>query len=181
MKCLVCKNNELEESEISQGLKVHHCNSCDGNWLRFEDYLEWNTNNNTETDESTSTHSQVTDSNNPKVCPDCGIILSVYKVANNLNFRLDHCSSCNGVWFDKNEWESLGENHMQHKLNKFFADSWQKNLRDEELKEHFEKFYTTKFGVEGYEKIKHVKEWLDNNENKSMLLAFLSNNNPYKL
>jgi Zn-finger nucleic acid-binding protein len=181
MKCLVCNNNELEESEISQGLKVHHCNSCDGYWLRFEDYIEWNNHNNIESDESISTHSQVTDSINPKVCPDCGIILSVYKVANNLNFKLDHCASCNGIWFDKNEWESLEENHMEHMINKFFTDSWQKNLRDEEVKEYFENFYKTKFGASDYEKIKQMKALLENNDNKSMILAFLSNSNPYKL
>jgi Zn-finger nucleic acid-binding protein len=183
LKCLVCKNIELEESELSQGLKVNHCNTCGGNWLRFGDYLEWFSHHDIATDEAdpATSHLQVNDSTNPKVCPDCGKILSVYKIANNLNFRLDHCVSCNGIWFDRNEWESLKENHLHDKINKFFTDSWQKNLREEEIKEHFVSFYKSKFGDEDFEKIKGVKEWLEHNENRSMLLAFLTNNNPYKL
>ncbi|HEY5561184.1 MAG TPA: zf-TFIIB domain-containing protein [Clostridiaceae bacterium] len=184
MKCLVCKDVDLEESELSPGLKVHRCNSCSGSWLKFGDYLEWSNCHDIETVESNpaSIHSQVIDSDNPKVCPDCGTILSVYKVANNLAFKLEHCATCNGIWLDKGEWTNLEENNMNHKINKFFTETWQKNLRDDELREYFEDFYKSRFGTEGYEKIKEVKEWLDNNDkNKSMLIAFLLNNDPYKL
>jgi Uncharacterized protein conserved in bacteria len=183
MKCLVCKDIDLVEQEITSGLKVHKCNRCSGNWLRFGDYIEWRKNHylDSREDSQERMYHPVEDSTNPKLCPDCERILAVYKVSNKLSFRIEHCASCYGVWFDKNEWENLEENDLHSQLEKFFTDSWQEKLRDEDRREYFDNFYRTKFGVEDYEKIMEVRFWLNKNVNKSMLLAFLVNEDPYKL
>jgi Zn-finger nucleic acid-binding protein len=184
MKCLVCKNVDLEECELVSGLKAHNCSQCGGNWMKFENYIEWHNNNNNvqvEVEGGEKKYITVNDSMNAKLCPDCGRILTVYKVASNLNFKIEHCAFCNGIWFDKNEWENLRENKLHNKIGEFFTDSWQRKIREEERRQYFEDFYTKKFGVEDYAKIKEIRNWLNNNESKDMLLAYLMNKNPYKL
>lgn len=183
MKCLVCKGSELEIKEVAPGLRTHNCSNCGGNWLRFEDYAHWRNNNTLEVEscDSENAYLPVNDSTNPKLCPDCGRILSVYKVSSSLSFKLEHCAVCNGIWFDKNEWENLKVKHLHNQIHKLFTDSWQNNLRFEERKEYFIKFYARKFGAEDYAKIKEIREWLNSKENKSMLLAYLMNNDPYKI
>jgi hypothetical protein len=46
----------------------------------------------------------VPDRGRVKLCPECGRILINYGVVRDLNFTLEQCGHCHGVWFDKNEW-----------------------------------------------------------------------------
>ena len=183
MKCLVCKTVELEEYELLPGLKVQKCPDCGGSWMDFQDYIEWHNNNNVQIEDNNGDkkYLPVDDSTNAKLCPHCKRILTVYKVSANLNFKVEHCAFCYGIWFDKNEWENLRANNLHNKIGEFFTESWQKKIKEEERRQYFEDFYTRKFGEEDYAKIKEIRNWLDNNENKDMLLAYLMNKNPYKL
>jgi Zn-finger nucleic acid-binding protein len=174
MKCLVCKTNELEEQYLENGLKVHSCRECNGKWLRFNDYFEWNKSSKEEMHSITEeVDVPAEDSKNAKLCPDCRIILTVYRVSSKLAFRVEQCSRCNGIWFDKNEWESIRKAGLHNRVLSFFTDSWQKKIREEERIEFLEKHYTEKFGAEDYERLKQVKKWIDENENKSSMLAYL--------
>lgn len=182
MKCLVCKTNELEEQYLEDGLKVHSCRECNGKWLRFNDYFEWHSSAKDEmpniTEEGDAT---VEDSKNAKLCPDCRTILTVYRVSSKFAFRVEQCSRCNGVWFDKNEWESIKKAGLHHSVLSFFTDSWQKKIREDERIEFLERHYTEKFGAEDYEKLKGVKKWIDESKNKSTILAYLMKDDVNKI
>lgn len=39
-----------------------------------------------------------------KLCPECTRILLPSKVGHGLDFRIDRCGNCGGMWFDANEW-----------------------------------------------------------------------------
>ena len=52
---------------------------------------------------------EVKDVQGAKICPECGRILLKYKVGHGLDFFVDHCSGCGGIWLDKNEWNALKE------------------------------------------------------------------------
>jgi Zn-finger nucleic acid-binding protein len=183
MQCPICKNNQLQENEIISHLKAFSCTTCNGNWVRFEDYDTWNKPT-LQTDTPIKLNKEYTpvyDSKQANLCPDCGRILIKYKVHNDINFFVDHCGNCNGVWLDKNEWECLITNNLHHLMNSFFTKPWQNNLRDGIAKERFEKQYIDKFGQQDYEKLKNIKIWLDNNENKGSMIAYLLDKDPYKL
>ena len=187
MKCLVCQDMELKEHEITPGLRVYNCHVCVGIGLILKIILNGLIGAAIalqiilKEKITVRKYLKVNDSTNPKLCPNCQKILRVYKVANDLTFRLEHCHFCNGIWFDKNEWEVLREKRLHDRVEKIFTNSWQKRLVEEERKEDLEKFYLRKFGAEDYEKIKQVREWLNGKENRSMLITFLMNNDPYKL
>lgn len=186
MKCLVCKDVDLAEYEIEPGLIVHNCCKCGGNWLRMTDYLKWLNNPEAIQKERKEEGIEeqenliVNDSKNQKLCPDCRTILSSYKAASNIKFKIERCDACNGIWLDKNEWEILKQNNLHMQIDKIFTFMWQRKIKEEERKEYFDDFYINKFGKEDYNKIKEVKVWLDNNKNKSLLLSFLIKNDPYK-
>ncbi|MDP4088703.1 MAG: zf-TFIIB domain-containing protein [Bacillota bacterium] len=183
MRCLVCKDIDLEVAEIEPGLKVHRCSKCGGSWLRFDDYMEWNKQNDGRDEVSSSTSSGfvVNDSINPKLCPDCGRIMRVYKIDSSLNFGVENCGHCNGIWLDGNEWEALREKQLHNQINKFFTDTWQKKIQAAEREEYFQSFYRNKFGEEDYTKIKEIRVWLKENRNKDMLLSYLMSEDPYRL
>ncbi len=187
MNCPICKNHPLGTNEIIPNLNVYTCNNCQGNWIRFEDYWKWHEHSKSEliSTEPVSLaedeYLPILDSKQAKLCPDCTRILIKYKVRNDLDFYVDHCGSCNGVWLDKNEWQVLQRNNLHHQLYSFFTGSWQKKLRQESTRAHLDAQYRTKFGPEGYNRLKDFKAWLDENPNRSYILAFLQDDNPYTI
>jgi hypothetical protein len=42
-----------------------------------------------------------------RICPECGIILARYRIGHGMSFQLDYCRRCNGVWFDRQEWDDV--------------------------------------------------------------------------
>lgn len=114
------------------------------------------------------------------LCPDCGRFLRRFKIWPDIKFHLDRCGSCNGVWFDANEWEALRDQNLHHKVNMFFTDVWQQKLRTEEMKSRLEKMYVEKFGPTDYQKIKEVRTWLEGHPQGGSLLVYLTDKDPYR-
>ena len=56
-----------------------------------------------------------------KLCPESGRILARYKILPDTEFYLDRCGHCNGIWFDKNEWDALVEHNLHDNVNEFFT------------------------------------------------------------
>lgn len=202
MECPVCKDNTLIRKRTPESLGVHNCARCEGNWIRFDDYTDWHAetfganqnsnefriesdyakkeNENISTTAPGDEYTPVYDNKQAKLCPDCGRILIKYRVHKELDFYLDHCETCNGVWLDKNEWEALKRNNLHDRMNSFFTRPWQKRLNEESARDRFEKHYIVKFGYEDYNKLKDLKEWVDNHQNRDEMLAFLMDDNPFK-
>lgn len=182
MKCPVCKNIILEKTNLMDNLYAFTCENCGGNWMRYEDYWKWYSQNTEEKVKwhEIKNHLDVLDSTNAKICPDCGRILIKYKVDNRLDFYLDQCGGCNGIWFDKNEWENLKLNNLHNQVHHFFTKPWQKKLREEAARDKFEDKYIKKFGRWDYERLKEIREWIYKSSKKSEMLAFLIDEDPYK-
>lgn len=195
MKCPVCRTNELNEKINESGLKVHSCNECKGIWVRYDDYYDWKTKEENEhifkidtlsisqsTDSAESNdYMPEYDSKKANLCPDCGRILIKYRVSKDIVFNVDHCGSCNGVWLDKNEWAVLVENNLHRKMNDFFTAPWQNRIKLEMTKNRFAEFYKKKFGDDDYNKLKEIREWINSNSLKNEIIAYLTDEDPYKI
>lgn len=184
MLCPVCKSIPINEAELENGLKCYHCDKCNGNWIRYDDYHYWAENQaemNKPSASSSVEYMPEFDSKKAFLCPDCGRILIKFKVSNDLLFSVDHCSSCGGVWLDNKEWESLIRNGLQDKLYMFFTEPWQVQLRKDLTRKHFEESYIKRFGEEDYSKLKEIWEWIHGCKQKGEMLAYLMDNDPYGL
>jgi hypothetical protein len=73
------------------------------------------------------------------------------------------------------------ERNLQDKVNEFFTKPWQAKVREEESHRVLDKLYMEKFGAPDYEKVKEIHHWLKNHPQRSMLLAYLQADNPYKI
>ncbi len=182
-KCPVCKVS-LTSVLLEENLPANHCPECEGHWISSEEYYAW-----LETQDEVSMPSinvdgtlplPVRDNNKALICPDCGKILRRFKIAPDIEFHLDRCGGCNGVWFDKNEWEVLRLKELHHNLHSFFTEGWQDKLKGEEMKRRYEALYLEKFGQDDYEKIKEMRVWLDARDSKNQLIAYLTDKSPYQ-
>ena len=96
-----------------------------------------------------------------------------------LDFTVDHCEGCKGIWLDRNEWEALKKRHLHDDLNSIFTSFWQTGAQREIRKKKLEEIYISRFGTEDYAEIKRIRWWLDTKTNKEELIAFLTDRDPF--
>ncbi len=182
MRCPLCKNTSLSFKSLEEHLIAKECDKCGGLWLSSKEYWKWLKKDKPALPEKpfADVDYDVTDSQTPKICADCGHIMLRFKVGHGISFYLDHCNSCNGVWLDKNEWESLKSRNLHDDLHRIFTTPWQDQLRAEEMEGRMEKIYAEKFG-DDYPEIKKIRQTLDAHPKKDEILAYLNDPEPYKI
>jgi Zn-finger nucleic acid-binding protein len=163
------------------GLLGYLCYKCDSKFIRRDDYNRWSKENynliesNDLSDKKRIDflNSKDIDWEKAKKCPECNTIFIKYKIDNNVNFKIEHCNCCGGIWFDSNKWEILKENGAHYNLNNIFTDYWQNKLRETDKKEYFNNLYIKRFGKDDYKILTDFKNWIDSKENKRDIINFL--------
>ncbi|NES21987.1 MAG: hypothetical protein F6K41_24460 [Symploca sp. SIO3E6] len=181
MKCPVCPTIDLKTSKLESNLKAGKCHKCDGKWISSSDYWDWLDEQGEILPEKQpdSMPIEVSDVQKAKLCPECRRIMLRYKVGHGMTFTLDQCSSC-GFWFDENEWEALRERNLHDEVNRIFSASWQAQIRQEEAQKFLESMYFDHL-QEDYDKVKQIKEWIENHPEKDLIQGYLANPEPYTM
>ncbi len=182
MKCPSCKLDTLEPIQLLQELPAHQCSRCEGIFLSSIQYWDWLKSQKDLEPEIPLDDTDVVrvEENSARLCPDCGHLLTHYKVWPDVPFYLDSCGHCNGTWLDKNEWQTLQEHHLHNRLNLFMTRPWQQKIRAEEGRHQMDKIYRQRFGDDDYARIQEIRNWLNSHPEHSALLAFLMSEDPYK-
>jgi Zn-finger nucleic acid-binding protein len=187
-ECPVCKV-EFKHILLERNLPASTCKKCEGVWISSSEYFSWLTpqEQGISTEQLTLAQGEivvplpVADTiRKALLCPDCGHILRRFKIWPDFDFQLDHCGGCNGIWFDRNEWQVLKLNNLHHAVHLFFTKAWQEKLRDEEMRRRLAKMYQKKFSQEDYEKIQEIRAWLAEHPHGRELLAYLTDIDPYQ-
>jgi Zn-finger nucleic acid-binding protein len=183
MKCPVCKTHSLAPVTLLDHLPAAQCANCHGNWIAANLYMAWLRAQGGDLPERSGQTSfdPTWEAHDFKVCPDCGHMLRRFKIFPEVDFFLDRCSNCNGIWFEAHEWDALVERNLHDNLNDFFTRPWQDRLQAAETHRHLENLYRHKLGEQDYEKIQAVRAWLQDHDQRSMLLAYLLAEDPYKI
>ena len=176
MKCPVCKNQIMTNQQLEANLSVSVCSQCSGKWIASYQYWKWKEASGRTLPAQEDVQGDdlsVEDNTAAKLCPECGHLLRRYPVGHGIDFGVDRCGNCGGMWFDANEWEVLKSQKLHDDVHKIFSEIWQRQIRDEEHQAATEAFYREKFGSDGYEKAQEIKTWIDAHPHKSELRAFL--------
>ena len=183
MKCPVCKIDALGSNTLVEGLPAKQCSNCGGVWIDSNAYMDWwnAKEEHTPADQVKSSMDSTWNVDELKLCPNSGHIMGRYKIFPDTEYYLERCGHCNGIWFDKHEWDTLVELNLHDNVNEFFTRPWQNDMHAAETRNHMDKLYLEKLGAEDYEHIKQTREWLTNHPKQGMLLAFLQANDPYKI
>lgn len=182
--CPIC-STKLSRTLLESNLPALQCPNCHGMWISSNEYLTWVTTQSPPTfggmdaSQNFETPYPTSDNNKALLCPDCGRILRRFKIWPNHDFHLDRCQSCNGIWFDENEWQTLQSQNFHLQLNDFFTHAWQEKLRGQEMHLRFDKMYRDVFGSDDYDKVKEMRNWLIAHPNGNRLLAYLTDRDPY--
>ena len=181
MKCTSCKQGTLTPTFLEGQFRSHKCDNCEGDWILIEDYVAWKERNpNYKFADSISfEEGEAEDSKRALFCPVSGTMMSKHKLSASNDHRLDYSNAVGGIWLDRGEWELLKAEGLAGSLNSVVTQSWQKKLREQTAKEHFEDIYEAKFGQENYAKIKAFREWLNSQKDKADMRAYVVAQDPY--
>ncbi|MCF7958733.1 MAG: zf-TFIIB domain-containing protein [Phycisphaerae bacterium] len=178
MQCPVCKDVVLSNETLAEDLLAKACRKCQGRWLPSFHYWKWLDSQGlvlTEKPLERVTNVATNDSGAGKLCPECGHFLRHNKVGHGIDFCLDRCNHCGGVWFDHNEWEILVSRNMHCQVHYIFSAAWQKRIQDEEREMTFEQRVEKIVGKNDYARLKEVARWIAENDHKETLLSYLQN------
>ena len=176
MNCPVCKSRSLSVEEIEPNLKGLICKNCRGQWIHSYQYWKWHEKFSKSIPEKpydSDDKLPVQDSTTAKICPECRHILIHFPVGHELDFTIERCANCGGMWFDNNEWQALKQKNLHDDVHLIFSAIWQSQIRKESHRKSMEEFYREKFGPQDFRKITEIKHWLQNHSCRSELLAFL--------
>ncbi len=179
MKCPVCESIHLKQEALLPGLAGFACGGCAGVWVDRERYEMWRSGKSTavlaagaEVKGIDAAALDVEDVSKAKLCPQCGHLLFPYRVGRGVDFRIDYCGACGGVWCDHNEWLALCEKGLHNKLHDIVSERWQLDLRCADLQRVREAAYEKRLGG-AYPKSVEVREWLVGQKDKDLILAYL--------
>lgn len=183
--CPMCKQARLQAGALDDELPVNECQKCGGAWLRANEYARWLRKQKPGTYylsriEGRNISLLIQDSNQAALCPDCGHFLRRYRIGARVAFHLDRCNHCNGVWFDRNEWHALKAADLHDEVNQIFTQPWQEHIQHEDSASRLQAMYLARFGGEDYAKIQELRAWLQDHPRRSMLLAYLADDDPYR-
>lgn len=180
MKCPACKSDTLIPAFLEDSFRCHTCRNCSGNWLLIEDYMSW-----LERYKSELINDEINykfeDSETALICPVTGSFMLKFRINNETSHKLDYSPKVAGVWLDAGEWQYLKDKGLATSLNKIFTDHWQIQLKANNTRATFEQIYTQKFGVDDYNRVKEIRSWLQNKENKAELRAYILAEDPYSV
>ena len=111
-----------------------------------------------------------------KNCPECGKVLIARKAGFGLEFYIEKCGHCSGIWLDNNEWNFLKESNLENNIYYIFSSSWQNYVHKQEVREIKINNIKKYFSDEQSEKIIDFLDWLDNQENKREIQSYIISN-----
>lgn len=180
MNCPVCVSSKLVSKDLETNLTSMACNNCGGNWIAGATYWKWLEDHGPNLPERPADTEGLTLKEPGRYidCPECRFRMVKYLVGRGLNFTVDHCEGCKGIWLDRNEWEILKRRNLHDDLNSMLTEFWQATAKREARMKSLEQIYIGRFGEKDYAEIRRVRSWMDKHPQKQYLLAFLTDRDP---
>ncbi len=180
MPCPICDGKgekSLKPEKLEENLAGYHCDDCGGHWICSRDYHDWLDVKGEILEEKDEYDVSIKSEDifKAKLCPECGRIMSKYRVGHGVPFRIDICGACNGFWMDKNEWEILKSKNLHDEINAIYTRAWQKDVQNVENQEKMKLAIEKRLGRDIFEKADEFKQWLGQQEEKDIIIAYLRN------
>lgn len=176
MNCPNCSKSPLAPQALDGALQAKSCSTCGGQWIDSTQYFRWlSSRPKARMGEHVVSEAKfdVIDGEHARLCPECSRIMMRFRVGSGVEFYIDRCTDCGGLWLDNNEWKALEARKLHDDLHFVFSAAWQDRLREEEIAASREAWLIKQLGEERYQHLKETREWLQTHPHREALLAYL--------
>jgi len=173
MKCPRCKTSDLVPTMIEEYLAAMGCPQCQGSLVSLLYYRHWAETQKPATEPAAPNLSQPRDTTAALTCPKCSRVMTKYKLAGDVDNRLDVCGTCDEAWLDSGEWELLEQLQLSTTMPAIFTDEWQRRLRNEKTEETRRSILKTTIGEVAATKVEEFRAWINAQKHKSTILTYL--------
>lgn len=171
MKCPVCKTVILEQKELADGPATYGCSQCGGTYIKSSQYFQWLQGHGANVPElapEAAANLPVADSKPGKLCPECGAFLIRHAVGKGIDFHLDRCGRCGGIWLDADEWEILVSRGLHDDVHMIFSEAWQADIKRRQRSQDYRRTVTDildgklrqQCGEADLARLKEFQQWL---------------------
>lgn len=174
MHCSMCKNAQLEPTEIEPGLIAAVCQECGGALVSLMNYRFWLDRYASISSQGETLAAEIPDEQ-PGVrnCPKCSRLMTKYQMGVASNHKIDLCAACDEAWLDKGEWQLLKQLDLQGKLPKIFTEAWQRNIRKVRQEAFQQDRYEKLIGTDDFARVNEFKQWLYRHPHKDSIKQFI--------
>lgn len=109
-----------------------------------------------------------------KLCPECGRFLRRYHLGMGIEFEIDRCGGCAGMWCDAGKWPRLRAAGVHGRLHLLVSDAWQAKLKEEQLRKRQEDRVRAILGDADFQRAVEFKAWVDGHPHRATLRALLA-------
>lgn len=173
---------ELVPAQLTEGLAVHRCTSCAGNWLPKPNYQRWQAINAGLEAMPEEVLPLAFDSDfrvapldgRAGLCPECGTYLKRSRL--NLKqtaFYVERCPICDGLWCDRGEWEVFESLGLHIQIPIVFTPDWQARVRVLEQKERQRLAVVEKLGEDIATRVFELGNLLEGHPHGDFAVAYL--------
>jgi Zn-finger nucleic acid-binding protein len=197
MNCPVCKAARLQPDDLEPSLNGRLCPHCRGHWIPFAEYLPWaeagaptgDSCTQGETSELFSADGATSAAEAPaaphagasatsggakvRLCPECGRFLRRYPLGMGIEFEVERCGGCAGVWLDRGKWARLRAAGAHARLHLLFSDAWQLKIKEEQIRKRQEDRVRSILGEADFERARTFKAWIDAHPHRGTIRAIL--------
>lgn len=176
--CTCSGQAQMKEVALANRLPAHRCPACEGTLLMLSAYRQWRDDPEIAPalEASPVIHGLVAveDAPGARACPRCQRLMQRLRVSTDLpDFRVDRCTPCQSVWFDRGEWAALADDGLAWRLDEVLSDGWQRQLQQADLRTRREQALRARLGDDCLDELVRVRAWLDQQPRREELLALL--------
>ena len=173
MYCPNCKGSVLSKTTMETDLPASSCGKCGGIWITRSHYDRWRQHHHTPNATVREITLEGNDIPKAKLCPGCGCLMFKFKIASDIGFLIESCTTCGGFWLDANEWDALKASGLHDNLTDIISAQWQKDIRTHKLQHAITESYKTRLGPDDFSRVHEFRSWLNKHPQKSLVLAYL--------
>lgn len=171
-----CSPRQTLSVHYEGGLRQWRCGRCGGRRILLDDFRRWRDSKGIDalTVRLPDQAAEYRETGGPRLCQQCGLIMSRYGVAQGVEFHVDRCAPCQSIWLDGLEWDILAAGDWLPVLDQIVSDPWQERLRAEATQARRVETMRKRFGEREFERLNGFANWLSSQPRRQEMLAVLT-------